>query len=134
MSDVYKEAVAGGIRGAANFLADKVSGKKTVEDKPEEAMTLEELAQRKHNRGKNFRGGLMGVGAAVALELFSPNGSKTSAFAAAAAGLTVLHYSEGVLDAAPQNNVLATSAGCAAGWISMVVGRTMASYFPGNSE
>jgi hypothetical protein len=133
MSDVYKEAVAGGIRGAANFLADKVSGRKP-DEKNVEDMTLEEMAEVKANRGKNYRGGLIGVGGAVLLELLSPNGSKTSALAAGAAGLTVLHYSKGVLDAAPQNTVLAATAGGAAGWISMVVGRTMSSYFPGNSE
>lgn len=133
MTDVYKEAVAGGIRGAANYLADKVSGKKTI-DHEEAAMTMEEMAAAKVNQGKNFRGGIVGVGAAVLLELFSPTGSKTSALAAGVAGGVVLHYSKGVLDAAPQNTVLATTAGVSAGWISMVVGRAMASYFPGDSE
>ncbi|AEV89687.1 hypothetical protein OBP_250 [Pseudomonas phage OBP] len=132
MSDVYKEAVAGGIRGAASYLADKVTGKKTVE--PEVELTLEEMADHKRNAKKNYRGGCIGVAGAVLLELMSPTGSKTSALAAGLAGAFVLHHSKGVLDAAPQNTVIATTAGASAGWISMVVGRTMASYFPGNGE
>lgn len=132
MSDVYKEAVAGGIKGAANYLADKVTGKRTIEVEPE--MTLEEAAEKVKNAGRNWRGGLIGVGCSVLLELLSPTGSKTSAMAAAVAGGVVLKYSKGVLDAAPQNTVTSATAGVAAGYIAMTVGRATASYFPGNGE
>lgn len=82
----------------------------------------------------NFIGAVIGVGAAVALEVFSPTGSKASAIAAAAAGGALIAVARKGLDHPFQNKFTGTVAGLVAFKCAKVVGRNVAEYFPNVKE
>lgn len=80
----------------------------------------------------NMAAAIAGVAGAVALELMSPTGSKTSAIVAAVAGGSAVYASRELINAAPTNAVLATGIGVTSAYIGMIAGRVAADYFPGN--
>ncbi|QDB70371.1 hypothetical protein CF8_0203 [Aeromonas phage CF8] len=82
----------------------------------------------------NFIGAVIGVGAAVALEAFSPTGSKASAIAAAAAGGALIGVARKALDTPFQNKFTGTVCGLVAFKCAKVVGRNVAEYFPNVKE
>lgn len=82
----------------------------------------------------NMIGGYIGVGIAVALELVSPTGSKTSAICAAIAGGAALYYGKEIIEAAPQGPAAAAAVGATSCYLGMCAGRIAACYFPGDLE
>lgn len=87
-----------------------------------------------YSENANMIGGVLGLTVAVALEVISPTGSKTSAVVAAVAGGAALYGARDLVNAAPQNPVLAAAVGTSSLYIGMLAGRIAADYFPGNIE
>lgn len=106
------------------------------EDIVAEVMGTMALAQAKTGNfvkdNRNLIGGGLGLALAVGLELISPTGSKKSAIVACVAGGAVLAIAAPVLKAAPQSNMVASSAGIVTAYVGMCGGRITADYFPGN--
>lgn len=80
----------------------------------------------------NMAAAIAGVAGAVALELISPTGSKTSAVVAAVTGGAAVYASRDLINAAPTNGVIATGVACTSLYVGMIGGRVAADYFPGN--
>jgi preprotein translocase subunit SecD len=81
---------------------------------------------------QNLIAGAMGVMLGAGLELISPTGSKTSVVASAIAGTAALVVVGGVVSIAPQCTPVAAATFAMTSYVSMSVGRTAASYFPGD--
>lgn len=114
-----------------NFIEDMIEegfiGNKT---KPSGLMaTVENIVG--EGRG-NMAAAIAGVAGAVALELVSPTGSKTSAVVAAVTGGAAVYAARDLINAAPTNTPLATGIGVTSAYIGMLGGRVAADYFPGN--
>lgn len=87
-----------------------------------------------YSENANMIGGILGVTVAVALEVVSPTGSKTSAVVAAIAGGAALYSARDIVNGAPQNPVLAAGVAGTTLYVGMLAGRIAADYFPGNIE
>lgn len=86
------------------------------------------------SENQNLIVAIIGGAAAVALEVLSPTGSKTSAIVAGVAAAGVTYYCKDVINLAPQNTTLAVTTGLVTGYVGMCAGRIAACYFPGNIE